>query len=138
MPNLIPAVEATTFHSFDDGVVERAVYSRPDRYRMIKSDVGDGPRIARGGGYSYAAASFGGGSRVVEMRAFDRVLRFDPERRLIEVEAGATLEDVLTFTAPRGLYLPVQPGYPAITVGGCLAANVHGSAAAGAAMPPWR
>jgi decaprenylphospho-beta-D-ribofuranose 2-oxidase len=120
-----PPAETATFRSFDGGVVERAAYVRPDRYRMVES-LGAGPRIARGGGYSYAAASFGGGSRVVDMRAFDRLLRLDESQRLIEVEAGARLEDVLAITAPRGLYLPVQPGYPAITVGGCIAANVHG------------
>ena len=43
---------------------------------------------------------------------------------LIEVEAGMRLEQLLELTAPRGLILPVQPGYPAITVGGCVAANV--------------
>jgi decaprenylphospho-beta-D-ribofuranose 2-oxidase len=118
--------ETATFRSFDGGFAERAPVCRPDRYRMLEAGLGDGPRIARGGGYSYAAASFGGGSRVVDMRAFDRVLRLDAAARLIEVEAGARLEDVLAITAPRGLYLPVQPGYPAITVGGCLAANVHG------------
>lgn len=128
MPSPLPTIgpERATFRSFDGGVREAASFSRPDRYRMVESGLGEGPRIARGGGYSYAAASFGGGSRVVLMRAFDRVLRFEPAERLIEVEAGARLEDVLAVTAPRGLYLPVQPGYPAITVGGCLAANVHG------------
>ena len=124
----VPSIgsETATFRSFDGGVVERALFCRPDRYRMVESGLGAGPRIARGGGYSYAAASFGAGTRVVDMRAFDRVLRLDEAARQIEVEAGARLEDVLAVTAPRGLYLPVQPGYPAITVGGCLAANVHG------------
>jgi decaprenylphospho-beta-D-ribofuranose 2-oxidase len=118
--------ELATLRSFDGGVAERAPFCRPDRYRMLEAGLGDGPRIARGGGYSYAAASFGGGSRVVDMRAFDRILKLDEVARLIEVEAGARLGDVLAVTAPRGLYLPVQPGYPAITIGGCIAANVHG------------
>jgi decaprenylphospho-beta-D-ribofuranose 2-oxidase len=34
------------------------------------------------------------------------------------------LADLLTSRA--ALYLPVHPGYPAITIGGCIAANVHG------------
>jgi decaprenylphospho-beta-D-ribofuranose 2-oxidase len=118
--------ETTTLRSFDGAVAERASVCRPDRYRMLERGLAGGPWIARGGGYSYAAASFGGGSRVVDMRAFDRILRFDEEARLIEVEGGARLEDVLAVTAPRALSLPVQPGYPSITVGGCLAANVHG------------
>jgi decaprenylphospho-beta-D-ribofuranose 2-oxidase len=118
------ASRTARFVSFDGGVVEWAEYRRPDRYRMIEED--RGPRIARGGGYSYAAASFGGGSVVVDMTRFDRLLGFDPERRLVDVEAGITLGALLDFTAPRGWWLPVQPGYPAITIGGCIAANVHG------------
>lgn len=119
-------VESRRFVSFDGGVAARAEYLRPDRYRLVEADLGDRPRIARGGGYSYAAASFGAGSLVQDMTRFDRVLRFDPEVRLIEVEAGVTLGDLLGLTAPLGLWLPVQAGYPAITVGGCIAANVHG------------
>jgi decaprenylphospho-beta-D-ribofuranose 2-oxidase len=130
MPKRNPAPvtepEVATLRSFDGGVTERAAFLRPDRYRMIEADLGQRPRIARGGGYSYAAASFGGGSLVLETRRFNRLLRFEPEARLIEVEAGLTLEDLLALTAPRGLWLPVQPGYPAITIGGCIAANVHG------------
>ena len=60
------------------------------------------------------------------MAHFNRVLRFDPADRTIEVEAGMNLGELLGLTAKKGLYLPVQPGYPAITVGGCIAANVHG------------
>jgi decaprenylphospho-beta-D-ribofuranose 2-oxidase len=84
------------------------------------------PRIARGGGYSYAAASFGADSLVVDMTRFDRVLAFDATTHRIVVEAGITLEGVLAATGPHGLLLPVQPGYPRITVGGCIAPNVHG------------
>jgi decaprenylphospho-beta-D-ribofuranose 2-oxidase len=120
------ATERATFRSFDGGVVETAAWCRPDRYRAVEAAARHGRLIARGGGYSYAAASFGGGSVVVDMTRLDRVLRFDPAARLIEVEAGMRLEQLLRFSAPLGLVLPVQPGYPAITVGGCLAANVHG------------
>jgi decaprenylphospho-beta-D-ribofuranose 2-oxidase len=121
------APETARFHSFDGGYSETAAFHRPDRYRMVEAAVSaGGPVIARGGGYSYAAASFGAGSRVVDMTRFDRVLRFEPASKRVEVEAGMRLEQLLTFTAPRGLILPVQPGYPAITVGGCVAANVHG------------
>ena len=121
-----PATETATFRSFDGGVVETSAWCRPDRYRAVEAAARHGRLIARGGGYSYAAASFGGGSVVVDMTRLDRVLRFDAAERLIEVEAGMRLEQLLRISAPHGLILPVQPGYPAITVGGCLAANVHG------------
>jgi len=112
--------------TFDGGVTEAVVCQRHDRYRFVEADLGDQPRIARGGGYSYAAASFGGGSIVQDLRRFNRILRFDPEARTIEVEAGTTLAEVLEVTSRADLCLPVQPGYPAITIGGCIAANVHG------------
>lgn len=118
--------ETAEFHSFDGGFIGRGAYCRPDRHRMVEAALAAEPVIARGGGYSYAPASFGGGSLVVEMTRFDRVLRFEPQRRLIEVEAGMRLERLLALSAPHGLILPVQPGYPAITIGGCVAANVHG------------
>jgi decaprenylphospho-beta-D-ribofuranose 2-oxidase len=123
--------EVRTFRSFDGGVVERARTCRPDRRALLEKDLGPGPRIARGGGYSYAAASFGGDALVLDVTRLDRVLRFEPDDRRVEVEAGVTLGALLAATAPHALWLPVQPGYPAITVGGCIAANVHGK-------NPWR
>jgi decaprenylphospho-beta-D-ribofuranose 2-oxidase len=126
--SFLPASEPETasFLSFDGGYGETGVFHRPDRYRAVEAAITKGPVIARGGGYSYAAASFGAGSVVVDMTRLDRVLRFEPEQKLVEVEAGMRLEQVLALTAPHGLILPVQPGYSAITVGGCVAANVHG------------
>jgi decaprenylphospho-beta-D-ribofuranose 2-oxidase len=117
--------ETIALVSFDQSVTRRVRVTRPDRYRMLlpSSTV---PVIARGGGYSYVPASFGDGSTTIDMRRFDRVVRFEPAARLIEVEAGITLGALLRITAPHGLWLPVQPGYPAITIGGCLAANVNG------------
>lgn len=112
--------------TFDRGLRETADVLRPDRYRVLQLAAAESPCIARGAGYSYTAASFGGGSRVIDMTRFSRVLRFEPAERLIEVEAGISIGDVLRITAPAQLWLPVQPGYPDITVGGCIAPNVHG------------
>ncbi|HKC10822.1 MAG TPA: FAD-binding oxidoreductase [Vicinamibacteria bacterium] len=121
-----PGLETTTFVSFDGGVSTRASYCRPDRYRTIEDHAARTLRTARGGGYSYAAASFDGGSLVEDMTRLNRVLSIDPASRVVEVEAGMTLGDLFALTAPLGLWLPVQPGYPDITIGGCIAANVHG------------
>jgi decaprenylphospho-beta-D-ribofuranose 2-oxidase len=60
------------------------------------------------------------------MNKFNRVLSFSPEYRLIGVEAGMRLSELLRLTTSKGLWLPVMPGYPDITVGGSIAANVHG------------
>jgi decaprenylphospho-beta-D-ribofuranose 2-oxidase len=128
MPQAEPesaALRQARFVSFDGGVSLQAWQQRPDRYRHLEADFGTRPRIARGGGYSYAAASFGDGVLVQHMGAFDRLLEFDGRERL-RVEAGATVESVVNWAAQRSLYLPVLPGYPRITIGGCIAADVHG------------
>jgi decaprenylphospho-beta-D-ribofuranose 2-oxidase len=115
------------FVSFDGAVSATGALERPDRYRFLEAADPDGPpRIARGGGYSYAAASFGAGCVVQDLRRFNRILRFDVARRLIEVEGGLTLGDAFAVTAREGLGLAAQPGYPAITVGGSIATSAHG------------
>ncbi len=125
MPTVLPT-ETVELVSFDGGVSLTCERFRPDRYRAIESFGGVSSGIARGGGYSYAAASFGAGSVVVDMTRFDRVLEFDEGAGRIEVQAGTTLESILCLTGPRSLLLSVQPGYPRITIGGCIAASVHG------------
>ena len=81
-------VDQISLVTFDRGVADDAEFLRPDRYRLAENSDGTGSKIARGGGYSYAAASFGAGSLVVDMTRFDRVLRFDPALRLIEASTN--------------------------------------------------
>jgi decaprenylphospho-beta-D-ribofuranose 2-oxidase len=112
--------------SFDGGVRRRESVARPDRYRQIEQLPPDTPRTVRGGGYSYAPASFGARTTVQETRAFNRILGFDAENGILECEAGLTLGQLQSVASPQGWYLPAQPGYPLITIGGCIAADAHG------------
>jgi decaprenylphospho-beta-D-ribofuranose 2-oxidase len=112
--------------SFDGGVRGACEVERPDRYRQLEAVDPRRKRIVRGGGYSYAAAGFGGGALVQDARAFDRVLSFDAGSGVLECEGGTTLGRVYQVAGRAGFYLPVQPGYPRITVAGCVAADVHG------------
>jgi len=119
-----------TFVTFDGSLSVTTMHQRPDRYRHLEIDAGRTHRIARGGGYSYAPASFGAGIVVQEMGSFNRFLEFDG-KETVKVEAGMTLDKLTNWAGRRRLYLPVLPGYPIITVGGCIAADVHGK-------NPWR
>lgn len=112
--------------SFDRQFAADARVQRPDRYRLLDALPADQARIARGGGVSYVAASFGADTTSLDMRAFDRLLAFDVRSGLLCVEAGASIGDVQRFLLPRGWYLPVAPGHPRATIGGCIAADVHG------------
>jgi len=122
----LPGLEPSRFVTFDGGFAGTNLLQRPDRYRHLEADLGNARRIARGGGMSYAAASFGSDSIVQQMSAFNRLLAFDRERRTLRVEAGAEIGALAAWAEGHGLMLPVLPGYPTITVGGCIAADVHG------------
>lgn len=123
-----PSPEALVrLQSFDGGVTETARVQRPDRYRYFDaSRMPEGHRISRGAGLSYAAASFGGEGVSVEHGAFNRILGFDSSAGTVCVEPGITLLELHRFLEGKRLYLPVQPGHGSITVGGCVAADVHG------------
>jgi decaprenylphospho-beta-D-ribofuranose 2-oxidase len=112
--------------SFDGAVRCLESVARPDRFRQLEELPPDALRTVRGGGYSYAPASFGARTTVLETRAFNRVLGFDAERGILKCEAGLTLGQLHAVATPHGWYLPAQPGYPLITVGGCIAADGHG------------
>ena len=102
-----------------------ANHQRPDRLRML-NDQNEEFQIPRGAGLSYAPASFGKDKLIRDMRSFDRILEFDESSKLLVVEAGISLKKLLTWSFSKQLFLPVLPGQPEITVGGCVAANVHG------------
>ncbi len=112
--------------SFDRRFAARCRVQRPDRYRLIAALPRDTARIARGSGVSYVAASFGADAVSQSLAAFDRILAFDADDGRLVVEAGARIGDVQRFALARGWYVAVAPGHPAATVGGCIAADVHG------------
>jgi len=60
------------------------------------------------------------------MERLDRFLSFDTDRGIVTAEGGVTLEDLLRVTVPKGWFPPVVPGTRHVTLGGCVASDVHG------------
>src|SRR5262245_10379604 len=116
----------TRFASMDQQTIVVGEYAEPSSYEQLGAIIANGPVIARGAGVSYVGASFGEGTRSIGTRQLNRVLDFDAHNRRITVEAGLSLGSLYDFLLPHHLYLAIQPGHPQITVGACVACNVHG------------
>ena len=119
-------VSICQYSSFDGGVSSKNSCQSPDRYAFWDESHVNKFLISRGSGLSYADASFSSTSVTVEHSKFNRILSFNNQENSIEVESGISLGEIYDFLTPKNLFLPVQPGYPKISVGGCIAADVHG------------
>lgn len=82
--------------------------------------------LARGMARSYGDAAQNAGGVVFDMTTRGRLRSFDADTGVVHVDAGATLDAVLRTVVPHGWFLPVTPGTRMITVGGAIAADVHG------------
>jgi len=113
--------------SFDKNYSTEVYLKSPDKYRQLEKDsLKVDNLISRGGGYSYVAASFRKESLSLDMKNFNRILNFDEKKKLITVESGISIIELLNFTLKFGLWITQIPGYPFISIGGAVASNVHG------------
>src|SRR5581483_5230624 len=88
--------------------------------------------IARGMGRSYGDAAQRHGGVVIDTSAL-AAFELDAEQGRVRAQAGVTLGRLLTALEPAGWVLPVVPGTQHVSVGGAIAADIHGKnhAAAG-------
>ena len=84
--------------------------------------------LSRGLGRSYGDSSLPAddGPEVLNTRLADRILSFDPETGAIRAESGLSLAELNRVLMPRGYFTPVSPGTSFVTLGGMVAADIHG------------
>lgn len=101
------------------------VVNRPRSEGELRALVGTGPLIARGNGRGYGDCAQSP-ANTVEMLRFNRMLSFDPATGQLVTEAGVLLSEVIDCFLPRGWFPWVTPGTKFVTIGGMVAADVHG------------
>jgi len=85
-------------------------------------------RLSRGLGRAYgdAAVPAAGSPIIASSLLADRILKFDRETGRLRAEAGLALRDLHRLSMPLGWFTPVTPGTQSVTLGGMVAADVHG------------
>lgn len=81
--------------------------------------------IARGNGRAYGDSALGVPD-TLDMRQFNRMHSFDATTGRLVAESGVLLADVIEAFLPRGWFPAVTPGTKFVTLGGMVAADVHG------------
>jgi len=97
---------------------------RPERYSELKP-IGKSS-LARGAGLSYGDAALNENGNVILTERINRLLEFDEKGGVLTAEGGITLGEILNVIVPKGWFVPVTPGTQGVTLGGAVAADVHG------------
>lgn len=90
----------------------------------------DGVLIPRGLGRSYGDAATNHNRRVIDTTALRRFIDWrenpDDQTATLTAEAGVSYADLIDILLPRGYFPLVSPGTKFVTLGGAIAADVHG------------
>jgi len=123
--------EEKNLTSFDRSFSSNIFFSEPDKYKLLEEVSHSSDKIINlGTNLSYSPLGFFKNSLSINIKNFNRILKFDKIKKTITVEAGLTLIELLNFTLKHNLWIPQIPGYPTISIGGAIAVNAHGKSCA--------
>ena len=83
--------------------------------------------ISRGNGRSYGCAAQIHNGNIIKLnnKSFKSII-IDDKKHLLKVGAGVIFQNLITKILSKGYFLPVTAGTSKITVGGAIAADIHG------------
>jgi decaprenylphospho-beta-D-ribofuranose 2-oxidase len=119
--------KAMTLTGWGRSSTARVQACRPERQgELARAIAGEQSILAHGGGRSYGDAALNNGGRAVLTARLDRMLSFDPASGLLVAEPGVDFRAIKEAFLPRGFMAPASPGTAFATLGGAVAADVHG------------
>ncbi len=116
---------ATRSHSASIESIEGAISA----LRKAEAGPGAGRGVTpRGLGRSYGDAAQNAGGTSFDLTTLDKILAIDAETEppTVRVQAGVSMDRLMRALLPLGLWIPVLPGTRQVTIGGAIAADVHG------------
>ncbi len=105
--------------------VERIAPSKIEEIQEVISNSPPKSLIARGLGRSYGDAAQNNRASIIELSNFKKI-SLNIFEKTVTAEAGVSFDELLKYLIPKGYFLPVTPGTKHITVGGAIAADIHG------------
>ena len=93
---------------------------------LLAAGSADRPVLARGLGRSYGDAAQCAGGSIIDCRGIATVQDLDVGAGRVRVGSGVSFDRLLHTLVPRGYFVPVTPGTRFVTVGGAIAADIHG------------
>jgi FAD/FMN-containing dehydrogenase len=127
-PESRPAPSLTTLSGWGANLRSDCVLVEPETPEQVGARLDRSGSIARGLGRSYGDPAMNAGRQVLGLRHMDRYLGFDAEQGVLSCEAGVSIERIIQDFGPRGWFPMITPGTKFVTVGGCIANDVHGKA----------
>ncbi len=105
-----------------------ALVNRPLDASTVLDSMHDHPGgvIARGLGRSYGDAAQCTGGLTIDTAGLNHIGPLDEAAFAIEVGGGVSLHDLMRRLIPAGWFVAVTPGTRYVSVGGAIAADVHG------------
>ncbi len=100
----------------------------PETQKQVGELLDRSGSIARGLGRSYGDAAVNAGGQVLGLTKLSRYVEFDEATGTLVCEAGVSLEQLIADFAPRGWFPMITPGTKFVTIGGCIANDIHGKA----------
>jgi FAD/FMN-containing dehydrogenase len=101
-----------------------------DLQALVKASQSTVNKISIAGArHAMGTQQFGTNTTLIDMREMDKVISLERENKIVEVQSGITwpkLIDWLNKNAPELSIIQKQTGADELTIGGTLAANIHG------------